>query len=222
MNAVSAKFASRIIGGDTNSSAGGIVINVTQLGEVEEGRAALRSGAKPGDRILVTGFLGDSAAGLQLLLKLGLDEGLKSHSEVVERHIRPVPRVADGRAAVGTGLVRAMMDISDGLALDLGKMCEASGVGARVMAARLPLGEPLARAADALGADPASLAASGGEDYELLIAASPEDAETLARTVEEATATVVSDIGELVAGRGAVLVGPDGSQGPLRPGWVHF
>jgi len=222
MNAVSAKFASRIIGGDTNSSAGGIVINVTQLGEVEEGRAALRSGAKPGDRILVTGFLGDSAAGLQLLLKLGLDEGLKSHSEVVERHIRPVPRVADGRAAVGTGLVRAMMDISDGLALDLGKMCEASGVGARVMAARLPLGEPLARAADALGADPASLAASGGEDYELLIAASPEDAETLARTVEEATATVVSDIGEFVAGRGAVLVGPDGSQGPLRPGWVHF
>jgi len=222
MNAVSSRFGSRVIGGDTNRVNGSVAINVAQLGEVEEGCAVRRSTARAGDRILVTGTLGDSAVGLKVLAEIGLEGGNAEHPEVVGRHIRPVPRVNEARAAVQSGLVRAMMDISDGLGIDLGRMCQASGVGARVAAERLPVSESLRRAAEALGADPTSLATSGGEDYELLIAAAPEDAAALARAVEEATGTGVSDIGEFVEGRDALLVAPDGSHSTLQPGWKHF
>jgi len=222
MNAVSHWFGSRVIGGDTNRVDGNIVINVTQLGEVEEEHAARRSTARPGDRIIVTGSLGDSLAGLRVLLKLGLERSLSDHPEVALRHIRPVPRVFEARAAVQTGAVRAMMDISDGLAIDLGRMCGASGVGARITAARLPLSEPLKRAADALGADAVSLAASGGEDYELLIAAAPEHSEALAQAVEKATGTKAADVGEFVETQETILIAPDGSLSTLQPGWKHF
>lgn len=222
MNAVSSKFGSRIIGGDTNRVDGNIVINVTQLGEVEEARAALRKTAKPGDRILVTGTLGDSLAGFKLLDKLGLKSAQRDHPQVVERHIKPMPRIPEARAAVGTGAVHAMMDISDGLAIDLGKMCQASGIGAKVYADSLPISDALCAAADALGVDPVSLAASGGEDYELLIAAAPSDAKALARAIEDAAGTIVSDIGEFTDGACAVLTQPNGKETPLVPGWKHF
>lgn len=222
MNAVSSKFGSRIIGGDTNRVNGNIVINVTQLGQIEEDRAALRKTAKPGDRILVTSTLGDSLAGFKLLDRLGLESAQRDNTQAVERHIRPVPRIPEARAAVETGAVHAMMDISDGLAIDLGKMCEASGVGAKIYADRLPISSALRAAADALGLDPVSLAASGGEDYELLFAAAPSDAETLAHTIEDTTGTAVSDIGEFVEGTGAILLQQDGQETPLRAGWTHF
>lgn len=222
MNEVSEKFGSRIIGGDTNRIDGQTVINVTQLGEVEDGRQTLRSRARPGDRILVTGFLGDSLAGFKTLDRFGLDTALRDYAEVVERHIRPVPRVPEARAATEQGLARAMMDLSDGLAIDLAKMCEASGVGARVLADRLPQSDALARASAATGADPMLMAATGGEDYELLIAARPSDAEKLMQVVEDATGTRVTDIGEFVEGRGTSLVLPDDREVQLEPGWKHF
>jgi thiamine-monophosphate kinase len=222
MNAISREFGSRIIGGDTNRIDGQIVLNVTQLGEVEEGRAALRSGARPGDRILVTGWLGESLAGLNVLLKHGMESALKGFPKVVERHIRPVPRVPEARVAVELGLVHGMMDISDGLATDLGKMCAASGVGAMVNAASLPVSRALTDAAVDLGDDPVLMAAGGGEDYELLIAAAPEYAETLIRAVEDATGTKVTDVGEFVEGEGTALMRADGTTGPLEPGWKHF
>lgn len=236
MNAISEKFGSRIIGGDTNFIDGPIVINVAQLGEVEDGRQTLRSTARPGQRILVTGTLGDSLAGFKLLDKLGLEAALLDHPEVVERHIRPTARVHEARAAVtcrrtepsdnlvgpSENLVRAMMDLSDGLGIDLPKFCAASGVGARVFADRLPVSDALKRAAAVLNADPISLAASGGEDYELIMAVAQGDVESLARAVEDETGTKTTDIGEFVEGREAVLVHPDGRQTTLAPGWKHF
>ena len=222
MNAVSVMFGSTIIGGDTNKIEGNIVINVAQLGEVEEGRATLRSTAKPGQRILVTGNLGESLAGFMLLDKFGFERASKEHPKVVERHIRPVPRVPEARKASEQGLVRAMMDISDGLAIDLGKMCQASGVGARIYSDKLLISDALRHAADVLGVGPISLAASGGEDYELLIAASPSDAEMLKKAVENTTGTPVTDIGEFVEGTGTVIIGSDGQEEPLKAGWKHF
>jgi thiamine-monophosphate kinase len=222
MNAVSEIFGSRIIGGDTNRTDGQIVINVAQLGEVEEGRAALRSTAKPGQRILVTGYLGDAIAGLKILQRDGLESGLMKHPEVVERHVHPIPRVNEARAAVLTGAVRAMMDLSDGLGIDLGKLCNASGVSARVHADRLPVSDALSRAADDLGLDPVTLAASGGEDYELLIAVAPDDVESFVQAVETSTGTRVTDIGEFVEAGNTVLVLPDGKETPLEAGWTHF
>ncbi len=222
MNEISAKFGSRIIGGDTNRIDGNIVINVAQLGEVEESQAALRSTARPGCHIIVTGTLGDSLAGFKLLDKFKLEKASEEHPKVVERHIRPVPRVPEARAAGERGLVRAMMDISDGLAIDLGKMCAASSVGAKVYADRLPISDALFSAAETLDTDPTTLAASGGEDYELLIAAAPEDVESLINAVQDATGTRVTDVGEFVEGDRAVLVLPDGRETKMKPGWVHF
>lgn len=222
MNDISRRFGSRIIGGDTNKVNGNIVINVTQLGEVEESRAALRSTARHGDRILVTGTLGDSLAGFRLLDKLGLDAAIESFPEVVERHIRPVPRVMESRAAVEQKYIRAMMDLSDGLAIDLGKMCAASKVGARVYAEKLPVSDALRHAAAAIETDALSLASSGGEDYELLIAAAPEDVENLIQAVETATGTKVTEIGEFTEGDKPTLIQPNGTETPLSPGWKHF
>lgn len=222
MNDVSGRFGSRIIGGDTNKIDGNIVINVAQLGEVEADRAAERNTARPGDKIFVTGTLGDSLAGFKLLDKLGLEQALKDFPQVVERHLRPTPRVYEARAAVGERLVRAMMDLSDGLAIDLGKMCESSGVGARIFAENLPVSNYLLSTAPAIGVSPAALASSGGEDYELLIAAAPENTKKLIQTVETATGTRVTEIGEFVEGNKVTLIQSDGSETSLKAGWKHF
>lgn len=222
MNDISNRYGSKIIGGDTNRVAGNIVVNVAQLGEVEDGRYALRSTAKPGQRVLVTGFIGESLAGFKLLDRLGFEQASREHPEVVQRHIRPIPRVAEARAATENNLVRAMMDLSDGLAIDLGKMCKASSVGARIYTEKLPVSGALKQAAEALGENAAVLAASGGEDYELLIAANPEDAERLADIVHQATGTMVTEIGEFTEGSETVIVSLDGEEKPLEPGWIHF
>ncbi|MEN6371360.1 MAG: thiamine-phosphate kinase [Armatimonadota bacterium] len=222
MNDISRRFGSRIIGGDTNKADGNIVINVAQLGEVEESRAAKRNTARPGDRILVTGTIGDSLAGFRLLDKFGLAQASKDFPHVVERHLRPTPRVPEARAAVKERLVGAMMDLSDGLAIDLGKMCGASGVGARVFEEKLPVSDGLKPAASALGMSTASLASSGGEDYELLIAAAPENTEKLIQTVQTATGTRVTEIGEFTEESRITLVHPDGAESLLKAGWKHF
>lgn len=222
MDEVSRRFGSRIIGGDTNKADGGIVINVAQLGEVEEDRAALRSTAKPGDKILITGSLGESYAGLKVLEMYGLRHAIDRYPEVTERHIRPVPRVAEARAAVETGRVHAMMDISDGLAVDLRKMCEASGVGARIRANKVPVSDALRAVGSELNVNPIAFAASGGEDYELLIATAPEDVETVIKSVHEATSTIVTLIGEFTDTSDVVLLHPDGKELEFKPGWEHF
>jgi thiamine-monophosphate kinase len=222
MEDISRRFGSRVVGGDTNRVTGEIVINVAQLGEVEKGHQTLRSAARVGDRLLVTGTLGDSLAGFRLLDALGAEKARVVSEEAVMRHLRPIPRVPEARAAVAKGLIHGMMDLSDGLAIDLGKMCEASGVGARVFPDRLPVSDALRAAAERLGEDPAALAASGGEDYELLIAAAPESAQELIDTVRAATGTLVTEIGEFVEGDGAVLVDGSGAESPLRAGWKHF
>lgn len=215
-----AEYGSGIAGGDTVGSAAGIVINVTQLGWVEPERAARRSGAKPGDHIVVTNTLGDSRAGLELLLREGL-QGARERSEfLVARHLKPSPRLAEARAAVETGKVNAMMDISDGLSMDLTRMCEASGVGARVQADQLPISDDLRAAARVLGTGPAQLAASGGEDYELLITCDDADAAAVTAAVEQA-GSKASVVGEVVQGASVSLVTAD-RELPMPRAWQHF
>lgn len=218
---VSSKFGSVITGGDTVSSACGIVINVTQLGKVERGRAVLRSGARPGQTIMVTNTLGDSLAGLQLLLSRGLEAAREVGSYLVERHLKPEPRIREAAAAVGAGGVTAMMDISDGLSIDLQRLCAASGVGARVKADDLPISEEAVSAAEMLGADPVELAAGGGEDYELLIVCEAGAEGGIARGIE-ACGSRASVIGETVSGAEVRLVRSDGREAPMPGGWRHF
>lgn len=215
------RYGARLAGGDTNSAGAGMVISVTQLGTVPRGQALTRTGAKVGDVLLVTGTLGDSAAGLALLLQCGAAQAEKVSHDAVQSHRRPQPRVVAGRAARLTGCVRAAMDISDGLAGDLPKLCAASGVGARIDAAALPLSEAVRVAAQELGQSPLDMGLDGGECCELLLAVAPGDVEAVQAAVA-ATGTVLTPIGEVLRA-GFHILGPNGEELPTqRRGWDHF
>ena len=173
------------LGGDT-TSADALTVDVAVLGEIED-VPVLRSGARPGDLLAVTGELGASAAGL-----LALEEGRDGFERLKDRHLRPRPRVEAGRAAARLG-VGAMIDLSDGLASDARHVCERSGVGCRLDLDLLPISEDTCRLAASLGRDPEMLAATGGEDYELLVSAPEHVLKALAETAG-VPVTVVGEV----------------------------
>ena len=217
------RYGAGLAGGDTNSSPQGLVLSVTQLGSVPVGRALTRSGARVGDALLVTGNLGDAAGGLRLLMEHGPAKAEKISRDLVGAHRRPHPRVMAARAASETGKVHAAMDLSDGLAGDLPKLCAASGVGARIETAKLPVSEALRMAAGALGWDPAALALSGGEDYELLLSVSAADVDDVqaAMNAVGVPSTVIGEMTRL--GLHAVSLNGDETTLPAAgQGWDHF
>ena len=169
---ISKQYGVPLLGGDTTSSLRDIAINVGVMGKCPAGKALCRDGAKVGDTVFVSGPLGDSAGGLQVILK-GV-ERCAEESILVEHHKRPAPRIQEGKALRETGLVGAMMDISDGIASDLRHILKASGVGAEIDLATLPISEELAAACQKHGWDAYELAAGGGEDFELLFTAPAE------------------------------------------------
>jgi thiamine-monophosphate kinase len=197
------------LGGDT-TRAGALTVDVAILGELDA-PPVLRSGARPGDLLAVTGELGASAAGL-----LALESGASGPERLVEKHLRPTPRVEAGRAAARIG-VGAMIDLSDGIASDAGHVCERSGVGCRVDLDLLPVAEDTRSFLASLGHDPVAVAATGGEDYELLICAPEIVLQALAESVE----VPVTRIGEVTDGGGAVFWrGGEVVEG--LSGWDHF
>lgn len=192
-----------LVGGDTNSTDGPVVVCVTLTGTVPRGAAVLRSGARAGDAIFVTGALGGSLAG---------------------RHLRPVPRVAEAAALVAGGEVRSMIDVSDGLSSDLGHLLDESGVAAEVWADRIPVHADAVAMSREDGRTPLEHALHDGEDFELCFTA---PASRAARLVAEGLAgTPVSRIGVVAPGRGAVLLDREGARGSARPllpgGFDHF
>lgn len=206
-----------LVGGDTVSSPLWL-ISVTVVGSVARGRALLRSGARPGDRIFVTGELGGAAAGLALLSHGGASSA--SERRLVARQLCPRPPFRAGAALVRARLSRAGIDVSDGLAQDLGHVAKESGVAAHVDVARVPLARGLAAAASRLGLDPLALALAGGEDYELLFFAPPRagTAAALARKL----GCRVTEIGVIARGSG-VHFARDGRVYRLESaGFQHF
>jgi thiamine-monophosphate kinase len=169
---ISRHYGVPLLGGDTTSSLRDVAVNVAVVGTCPHGKAILRSGARVGDTIFVTGPLGDSGAGLKLLLERA--ERTPDEDFLGERHYIPTPRLGEGLSLAATGLVGAMMDISDGIASDLGHILKASGVGARVELDALPTSEQLERVCGRKGWSAFEIAASAGEDYELLLTA-PEE-----------------------------------------------
>jgi len=227
MQEVSRPHGVAIVGGDTSSSPGGWMINVTVLGE-HAGSPRLRSAAKPGDAVAVTGVLGRSAAGLAFF-DAGRDQaraaglGPEAEEEITRAHLRPTPRVSEGRWLGSTPGVHAMMDCSDGLATDLGHICRESGVRARVGLDRLPVAEAARAAAAALKADPIEWAAAGGEDYELLLTCDPTAVEELGRGLKDATGTLLTAIGEIEpGGAGVVFIDGRGRPVAMPAGYEHF
>lgn len=213
-----------IVGGNIARSPAGLIVDIFLLGEVEPEHLLLRSGAKVGDRVLVTGYVGDSAAGLAYLLAPDT-RCEKAHAQkVLEAHLTPTPRLKEGRTIAKSGMATAMIDISDGTLGDLGHICERSGVGAKVWVERLPISEAARAIARAVEKDPLKWALGGGEDYELLFTAPPEKAEKLAALVYEETGTLVSVIGEIApAKEGIQVIRESGESFPLEhEGWDHF
>ncbi|HSL00711.1 MAG TPA: thiamine-phosphate kinase [Rubrobacteraceae bacterium] len=196
------------LGGDT-TRADALTVDVAILGELAA-PPVLRSGARVGDLLAVTGELGASAAGF-----LALESGAPGPERLVRRHLRPEPRAAAGFAAARLG-VSAMIDLSDGLASDVRHVCEKSGMGCRVDLDLLPVASDTRELALSLGRDPEELAASGGEDYELLVSARERVVDALARQVE----VPVTVIGEVTDG--GVLFEREGVPVEGLSGWDHF
>lgn len=219
LDAMLGEFGAAVIGGNLSGGTR-ITADLTLLGEVERDRLLTRAGARPGDAICVTGTLGLSAAG-----RAALDAGLAGVEvgAAVAAHLTPMPRVREGRALAAAGGVTAMMDLSDGLASDLGHICDASGVGAVVDAAALPVAKETRRLATMLGLDAVALAIAGGEDFELVFTAAPEDVPRLRDAVVAAAGIDVTAIGRIVAaGEGRTLVGGGRTRVLAAAGWDHF
>lgn len=215
-----ASFDCPLLGGDTVKTPGPLTLAITALGAVGAGRMAARDGVRPGDRLYVSGTIGDSALGLRLRLGQGplLDAGSRRH--LLERYLLPLPRLALAPAMAAHA--HAGMDVSDGFVGDLTKMLRVSGVGARVELTRLPLSSA---ATAAIAADPAlfEIAATGGDDYELLAAVAPEECAGF-EAAAAAAGVAVTYIGDALAEAGQPqFVGRDGREMAFRSGaFSHF
>jgi thiamine-monophosphate kinase len=159
-----------VIGGNVSGTSGPFTADITLIGQIEPGRAVLRSGAREGDGILVTGTVGAAAAGLLAAThpQAVAQVSNEARAQVREAWLRPVPRVNAGSALADAGFASAMIDISDGLSADLGHILSESRVGAMLEAQALPIVAATTEVARALGRDPVDLALYGGDDYELL------------------------------------------------------
>jgi thiamine-monophosphate kinase len=213
-----------VVGGDTSSSRGGWIVNVTLLGTTVR-RPLLRSTARPGDLIAVTGALGRSRAGLAVLdgSPGAASPDPAARDDVVQAHLRPRPRVREGQWLAEARGVTAMIDLSDGLATDLRHVAEESRVGARVQLDKVPVASSARRIALATGNDATAWATSGGEDYELLLTCERDALAGLARGLRDATGTALTAVGEIVgADSDVTFVDADGVGIAVAPGFEHF
>jgi thiamine-monophosphate kinase len=202
MSKLALRHGAVLIGGDLSRSPGGVQVTITAIGECDE-KPVYRSGGRPGDVLFVTGILGRAAAGLQLLLRGQFRGANLSQRQALSAQRMPEPRCDVGVWLARSGLVRSMMDLSDGLSLDLHRLCLASGVAANIATPPLYRGATLAQGLD------------GGEDYELLFTLAPGT-----RVPEAFEGVPLTRIGEIRPGTaGAVLLAGH----PLKPGgWDHF
>jgi thiamine-monophosphate kinase len=208
---LAARFSVRLAGGDTAQSPGGIMADIIVVGSVPKGQAILRSKARDGDRIYVSGALGGSAAALDLLWS---KQRKRLNPDLYPEHFFPTPQVRLGQILREQGIASAMIDISDGLSIDLAHICEDSGVGAEIHGDSIPrakIGRP-ARPVDL------HLALHGGEDYQLLFTAHK------GKAVPAAIGGVaISQVGVITKPKDMVLVQANHLKSKLAPlGWEHF
>lgn len=217
MEALAARSSATVAGGDVTDAPGtAVVISVTAIGRMDAGVApALRTGARPGDMLAVTGPLGAAAAGLLALTDplVALASPDDERDGLLDAHRRPEPRLDAGRALARAG-VHAMMDISDGLAIDARRMAVASGVRIEICLDALPVAAGVARVAAGAGVEADVLAATGGEDYELLVAV---DEDTARRA-----GVPLHRVGRVTEGAPGLVLLRDGHEVTLpRLGWEH-
>jgi thiamine-monophosphate kinase len=207
-----------LIGGDTCASSEAVFLNVTIIGEVKPSEIIRRGGARPGDLVFVTGELGGSAIGLELLRKY--PELARDSRRVTARHLRPVPRCHIGRFLAARKYASAMIDISDGLSTDLHHLCEQSQVGALIDAARLPLTTVSQKVASMLSEPLLDYGMNGGEDYELLFTVSPKIKDKIPKMIQGIS---IQEIGQITEHAGFCRINLHGRVRRLFPsGFDHF
>ena len=221
------RYGVQLIGGDTSRTEEKIVIDSIVIGECSANYAVKRSGANVGDHVFVTGALGGAAAGLRLvergahLAEQNLhEEDSQKLDHVLLRHLRPEPRVGWGIVLGEERLATSMIDISDGLSSDLNHVCAASGVGAVIDSALLPIDIQVTELCGRRALDPLQLALHGGEDFELLFTVKPGDVGRLPRKVD---GTEITQIGEIRILNEGVQIREGARVWELNPGgWKHF
>jgi thiamine-monophosphate kinase len=222
------RYDVQVVGGDTVSSPGGLCVSMTLLGEVAAGHAWLRSAAKAGDQVFVTGPLGGSAAGLHALLNPRLGEAWEQTGDagrlaaILQMHQRPLPRVEAGRVLAALPFGGALNDVSDGLASEAWEIAEASQVAVWIEEAALPIAEPVRDFARFCQIAPEDWALYGGEDFQLL-GTVPADAWPMLEQAFRERGLPVYRCGEVQAGFGVFLKRQDGSAVPVaKLGYNHF
>lgn len=222
MKDLATKFKVNILGGDTTSSKVDLIINVVVHGTVAREEMLCRDAARPDDIIFSTGCLGDSKAGLHLILN-NIPAETDELRNLLRAHLLPAPHLREGRFLAQQPAVKAAIDTSDGLSSDLGHIAEESGVGAALYADKIPLSGDLKSFCEQFDFDPVEYALAGGEDYTLLCTVSAERAEAIARNFQKKFNRPLFKIGEITSGMELKINYPDGSTKMFgRTGWDHF
>jgi thiamine-monophosphate kinase len=222
MKDLGAKYGVNILGGDTTGSKADLIISVTVYGVVAQHEMLTRDAAKPGDVICSTGCLGDSRAGLHLILEeLPADDS--ALTALLAAHLHPEPHLREGRLLAAATGVRAAIDVSDGLSSDLGHILEQSRVGAWIDAEKLPISGNLRHFCRRFDRSPVEYALTGGEDYTLLLTVASERADAVARAFESAFDRPLFAIGAITESMGMVLLQAGGDTLSISAtGWDHF
>jgi len=216
------EFDTKLVGGDTNASPDKLMIDITLLGEINPDHLLTRSGAQAGDSIFVTGTLGDAALGFFVL---ELDKNMNrsySHNTLTYRHLSPYPRIKEGRSIAENRLASAMIDISDGLLIDLRRILTPSKVGATILISQLPLSKEFIHYHGQFKHNKIDFALNGGEDYELLFTSPPAREKELL-SLGQKLEVPINKIGEVNSSEELVIL--DQSQKPYLiddQGYDHF
>ncbi len=216
-------FGASIIGGNITKTDGANFIDITLVGEVEQGKMMRRSSAEVGDAICVTGYPGQAVAGLQLLKAYRSSQDVQHHP-LIKVYNTPEHRAHEGHAIALSGYAKAMIDTSDGLLADLGHICEESHVGAEIIKENLPLSQALSQAASRMNRDPYDLILGDSDDYELILTCVPDQVENIRSVIKDISDIQVTEIGRITeAEKNIQLLLPDGRIQPVAPsGWNHF
>jgi thiamine-monophosphate kinase len=199
-------------------------LSITILGEVERSKLILRSSAKKGDLICVTGDLGKAQAGMEILRRGGFET--RPYKDVINAHLEPTPRIRESRSLVKSVKIHSMIDLSDGLSIDLQHITRESGVGAKIYKENIPIAEETKEIARAVGEDPLDYALSGGEDFELLFTLSKQDFEIGKKALEDETGTRMTAIGEILPKEEGIYLLDKEKKIPMKQleikGFQHF
>lgn len=222
LKSLATEYGVNLLGGDTTRSTDDLIINIAVVGSIPEKEILTRDSAQKGDLIYSTGYLGDSRAGLHLILN-DIETDSVELKALFEAHILPKAYLYEGRFLATRGGVHAAIDVSDGLSSDLGHIVQESRVGARIYADKIPVSPELKYFCSRFDFDPVDYALSGGEDYTLLFTVSAQDASGVETDYIKKFDQPIYPIGEITDSKRMEISYPDGETKPIiLSGWDHF